>query len=134
MDLSEETDRVLPCSCFTREKKEEAPLDERLPRDRARARCSSGNVDKSPRNSLKSPLGVGSELPMLNVANRILMFGFGSSPEDRRAGPPPFTRGAGEGAVLVEDAAEVALLRDCRAERGWTRLAIFLRKRFGPAS
>lgn len=35
IDLSEETDRVLPCSCFAREKKEEAPLDERLPRVRA---------------------------------------------------------------------------------------------------
>lgn len=75
---------------------------------------------------------------MLNVASRILMFGVGSWPEDGRrtgsAGPPASTRGAGEGAFRVEDAAEVALLRDCRAERGWTRLAIFLRKRFGPAS
>jgi hypothetical protein len=75
---------------------------------------------------------------MLNVANRILMFGFASWPGNGRrtgsAGPSPFTRGAGEGAFRVEDAAEVALLRDCRAERGWTRLAIFLKKRFGPAS
>jgi len=51
------------------------PRELRLLCRRLRGRCSSGKCDRSPRNSLRSPAGVGSESCMLNVTRRSLRFG-----------------------------------------------------------
>lgn len=104
-DACEEID-----SAFSRPrlKRAEAPLDERLRLLLLLLMCASGKVDRSPRNSLKSPLGAGRLSAMLNVAIRILRLGRTSSTSGGSAtiGEGSATKVAGEAAGRNEEAVE----------------------------